>query len=68
MVEHPWPLKNKVPDGHQHITKSDLVEILEKLSDPDTPIWIDNYWQVGRQIAQRPIELMYPSDDGFHIG
>lgn len=68
MVEHPWPLKNKPPAEHQRITKSELLRFLEEIPDPDTPIWIDNYWQVRRQITQRPVELMYPSEDGFHIG
>ena len=35
--------------------------------DPETPIWID-YWQIRRQITQRPVELMSPSEDGFNIG
>lgn len=68
MVEHPWPLKNKLPAGHQHFTKSELLEILEEVNDEETPIWIDNYWQIRRQITQRPVELMYIDDDGFHIG
>jgi hypothetical protein len=69
MAEHPWPLKNKLPEGHRHFTKADLLEIFEeaKLADDD-PIWIDNYWQIRRQITQRPIEVMYIDNDGFHIG
>jgi hypothetical protein len=67
MVDHPWPLKNKLPAGHQHMTKSDLLDLLEAVPDPETPIWIDNYWQIGRQITQRPVDLMYIATDGFHI-
>jgi hypothetical protein len=69
MAEHPSPLKNPLPKGHQHFTKADLVEIWEEAGvKDDDPIWIDNYWQVRRQITQRPIDVMYSDDDGFHIG
>lgn len=68
MVEHPWPLKNKLPAGHQPFTKWELLEMLEDVPDPETPIWIDNYWQIRRQITQRPVDLMYIATDGFHIG
>jgi hypothetical protein len=68
MVEHPWPLKNSLPIGHSHFTKAELIELLAHVEDDETPIWIDNYWQLRRQITQRPIELMYAADDGFHIG
>jgi hypothetical protein len=38
MVEHPWPLKNKLPAGQQHFTKSELLEILEEVPDSEAPI------------------------------
>lgn len=67
MVEHDWPLKNKLPEGHQHFTKVDLMEIFAEVDDDD-PVWIDNYWQPVRQITQRPIEIIAHSEDGWHIG
>lgn len=62
MVEQNWPLKNKLPEGHQH-----LIEIFAELED-DNPVWIDNYWQPVRQITQRRIDVIGHGEDGWHIG
>jgi hypothetical protein len=67
MVEHNWPLKNKLPEGHQHFTSRELIDLLEEFDD-DMPVWIDNYWQPVRQITQRPIDVIMRSSDGWHIG
>ena len=67
MVEHPWPLTNKLPAGYQHITKAELLEFMDHV-DLDTPIWIDNYRQICHQITQRPVEATALAEDGFHIG
>jgi hypothetical protein len=66
--KHDWPLKNPLPDGHQHFTKSELIEILNEVDGDDEPVWIDNYWQPVRQITQRPIDVIGHSEDGWHIG
>jgi hypothetical protein len=67
MQNHPWPLKNRIPDAFEFFTKAELIEFLDEVPD-DTPIWIDNYWQIRHQITQRPVELLYADPDGFHIG
>ncbi|GAA2181807.1 hypothetical protein GCM10009785_18400 [Brooklawnia cerclae] len=67
MAEHAWPLKNKLPADYVQFTKSDLVEFLDLIEDDETPVWIDNYWQIKQQITQRPIELLYISEDGAHF-
>lgn len=67
MHDHPWPLKNRTPAGHEFFAKDELLEALAHVPD-DTPIWIDNYWQVRHQITQRPLEVLYPDVDGFHLG
>lgn len=67
MVEHNWPLRRRLREDHQHFTKSDLLEILSEV-EGDDPVWIDNYWQPLRQIAQRPIEMISHGPDGWHIG
>lgn len=67
MHNHPWPLKNRIPDAFEFFTKAELIEFLDEVPD-DTPIWIDNYWQIRHQITQRPVELLYVNPDGFHIG
>lgn len=67
MVEHNWPLKNKLPAGYQHLTKAELLEFMDHVH-PDTPIWIDNYWPVRHHITQRPVEMTALGEDGFHIG
>ena len=68
MVEHNWPLKNRIPAEFQFFTISEMIEIFAEIPDVETPLWIDNYWQVRHQITQRPVEVMHLSDDGFHIG
>ena len=67
MPNHPWPLKNRIPAEFEFFTKAELIEFLDEVPD-DTPIWIDNYWQVRHQITQRPVEVLYADPDGFHIG
>lgn len=67
MADNTWPLKNRLPAGHQFFTKSDVIEFLDGLDD-DTPIWIDNYWQPLRQITQRPVDLIAARADGIHFG
>jgi len=67
MVEHNWPLKNKLPEGHQHFTTHELIELFQEIGE-DEPVWIDNYWQPIRQITQRPIDVVGRSADGWHIG
>ena len=68
-MSHPWPLKNPLPENHQHFTRADLLEFLDLAGvGDDTPIWIDNYRQIRHSIAQRPIDLMYADDDGVHLG
>ncbi|MFU8947531.1 hypothetical protein ACLRGF_12465 [Mycetocola zhadangensis] len=68
MVEHNWPLKDTLPAGPQHITKSELLEFLDEVADPEAPIWIDNYRQIRHQITQRPIHVLINAPDGAHIG
>ncbi len=48
-------------------TKGELIEFLDQVDD-ETPLWIDNYWQLLRQITQRPIDLIAVSTDGVHFG
>ena len=67
MADNIWPLKNRLPEGHQFLTKSDVIESLNGLDD-DTPVWIDNYWQPVRQITQRPVDLIAARPDGIHFG
>jgi hypothetical protein len=67
MAEYVWPLKNKLPIPHFPFTKEDLLDALEEFPD-DTPLWIDNYRQIRHNIAQRPVDVMYIGDDGFHLG
>lgn len=67
MAENTWPLKNKLPEGHQFFTKADLLEFLSEVDD-ETPIWLNNYWQPIRQITQRPMDLMANRPDGIHLG
>lgn len=66
MSENTWPLKNKLPEGYQFFTKSDLLEFLSEVDD-ETPIWLNNYWQPVRQITQRPMEFLAVRPDGVHI-
>jgi|GEM_PF-2363339 len=69
MVEHNWPLKNKLGPNHPHVTRGELIEWLTEFGGvDDDPVWIDNYWQIRHQITQRPIEHFCHSEDGFHIG
>lgn len=65
--DHAWPLRRKLPEGFQFMTKTEVVEFLAYFDD-DTPIWIDNYWQPVRQIAQRPLEVITNQPDGVHFG
>lgn len=67
MADHTWPLKNRLPKGHEFLTASDAIELLSDVPG-DTPIWIDNYWQPVRQIAQRPADLIAVGPDGIHFG
>lgn len=67
MAEHTWPLRKSVAADHRFLTKADLIEALNGLAD-DTPLWIDNYWQPVRQIAQRPVDLISNLPDGIHLG
>lgn len=54
-MSHPWPLKNRLPEHHQHFTRAELIEFLDGAGvEDDTPIWIDNYRQIRHSIAQRP--------------
>lgn len=56
--KHPWPLKNPLPEPHIPITRADLEEFLDAAGVQDSDaIWIDNYWQPWRSIAQRPVDL-----------
>lgn len=66
MAENTWPQKNKLPEGYQVFTKSDLLEFLSELDD-ETPIWLNNYWPPVRQITQRPMEFLPVRPDGVHI-
>jgi len=69
MQNHRWPLKNKLPDPHIPIARADLEEFLDAARvQPDDAIWTDNYWQPVRQITQRPVDLIYISEDGVHLG
>jgi len=67
MVEHDWPSKNKLPEGRQHFTTHELIEMFQEIGE-DEPVWIDNYWQLIRRITQRPIDVVSRSADGWHIG
>ncbi|GAA5202184.1 hypothetical protein [Microbacterium jejuense] len=67
MADNTWPLKNRLPEGHQFFTTSDVIEFLSGFDD-DTPVWIDNYWQPVRQITQRPLDLIAAGSDGIHFG
>lgn len=44
-----------------------LREILDEV-DGETPLWINNYGQPIRQIAQRPVDLIAIRPDGVHLG
>ena len=69
MAEHPWPFKNPIPAEFNFFTVQELIETFAAAQvSPDTPLWIDNYWQIRRQIMQRPAELLYTAEDGFHLG
>ncbi|WP_159599183.1 hypothetical protein [Agromyces humi] len=69
MDDHPWPLKNKLPDGHEHFTRAMLIEFLDAAGvEDDSPIWIDNYRQIRHMIAQRPMEVLAVHSDGVHLG
>ncbi|MFC7581392.1 hypothetical protein ACFQ23_00615 [Schaalia naturae] len=65
-TDHSWPLRRRLPAGFAFFTKTSLLECLDEVGD-DEPIWLDNYWQPIRQITQRPLELIYPHDDGLHL-
>lgn len=67
MADHSWPLRRPIPREFVFFTKADLLEALSD-ADDDAPIWIDNYWQPVRQIAQRPLELIAAGPDGIHLG
>ncbi|TNC16623.1 hypothetical protein FHE66_14705 [Georgenia sp. 311] len=65
--EHPWPLRRTPPEDFEFFTKAEVLEFLAYFDD-ETPIWIDNYWQPVRQIAQRPLEVIGSHPDGIHFG
>ena len=69
-AEYNWPLrKKKLPEGHVFFTKDEMLELLDDPSiQGDAPIWIDNYWQPIRQIAQRPLDVIINGQDGVHFG
>lgn len=65
--DHAWPLRRRLPEGFQFLTKVDVMEFLSGVDDA-TPIWVDNYWQPVRQIAQRPLGVIGNDPDGVHFG